>query len=84
MTTVIKIELDFSKTEIGITTTEYLNEIVDSEELKDNLNRALAGKNLKVKEANQLIQSLLAAIVINGGEGDKAIKNSIDKVLMCY
>ena len=83
MTTVIKIELDFSKTEIGITTTEYLNEIVDSEELKDNLNRALAGKNLKVKEANQLIQSLLAAIVING-EGDKAIKNSIDKVLMCY
>ena len=50
-----------------------------STELKDVLQRAIVGNNLKVKDANMLVQALLTAIIINDDEDDEVIKKSLDK-----
>ena len=60
-----KINFEFSKTKISKSTKEYLvdklSQVEAEPELTDTLAIALEGKHVKVKEANQLIQSLLAA-----------------------
>ena len=61
-----KINFEFSKTKISKLTKEYLvdkmGQIEADPDLTDSLNSALEGKHIKVKEANLLIQSILAAI----------------------
>ena len=44
----------------------------DSTELKDNLQKAIEGNNLKVKDANFLLQKLLTAMIINDNKDDEA------------
>ena len=40
-------------------------------EQKDNLQEALEGSSLKVKDANYLLQKILSAMVIDNNEGDE-------------
>ena len=51
----------------------------EEEEEKDNLQKALEGNNLKVKDANYLLQRILYAIVVNENEGEEAIYKELNK-----
>ena len=41
---------------------EYLMDKANSIELKDNIQRVIQGKSLKVKDANQLLKAIFAAM----------------------
>ena len=75
MTEDIKIDFQFTKTEISITTAEYLVNKANTTELKDHIQKVISGTSLKLKEANQLLKALFAAIIINDDEGDEIIKS---------
>ena len=45
----------------------------DSTELKDNLQKAIEGGSLKVKEANFLLQKILTALIVDDNTGDEVI-----------
>ena len=60
-----KIQFEFSKIGTSITTGEYLMDKATDPELRIVLKTAIEGKHLKVKEANLLVQAMLAAIIIN-------------------
>ena len=78
-----KIKFDFKKKKNSLTTIEFMlgifNPAEEDAEQKDNLQRALEGGSLKVKEANLLIQQLFTAMVINDNEGDEEILNELNE-----
>ena len=78
-----KIKFDFKKKKTSLTTIEFMlgifNPAEEDAEQKDNLQRALEGGSLKVKEANLLIQQLFTAMVINDNEGDEEILNELNE-----
>ena len=73
-----KIQFEFNKVGISITTGEHLMDKVTNEELKAVLKIAIEGKHLKLEDANFLVQSLLAAIIINNDFEGQIIKPSED------
>ena len=77
----IKIDFQFNEanTEVSLSTSEYLIDRANTSELKDYIQIIVAGNNLKVKEANQLLKAVFRAIIINGGAGDEIINEILDK-----
>ena len=56
-----KINFEFSKTGISITTAEYLIDKANTKELKDSIQKIFTEGHLKVKEANLLLNAILEA-----------------------
>ena len=73
-----KINFEFQKKRISLTTAEYLIGKANTLELKDNIQKVFQGANLKVKDANLLIQSLLSAMIINDDVGEDIINKDLD------
>ena len=74
MTQRISINFNLNRKKANQTTQEFLlgifNPSEEDTEQKDNLQKALEGTSLKVKEANLLIQQLLTAITIDENDSE--------------
>ena len=74
----MNIQIEFQKIGISITTAEFMLDRAISKEHKNNIQKAIEGKNLKVKEANELLQKIFSAIIINGDNGDAIINKELE------
>ena len=74
----MNIQIECQKIGISITTAEFMLDRAISKEHKNNIQKAIEGKNLKVKEANVLLQKIFSAIIINGDNGDAIINKELE------
>ena len=81
----LKISFDFKKAKMSLSAQEFMLGIYNpveeeaSTELKDNLQKAIEGANLnlKVKDANYLLQKILTALTTNNDESDDIINQEL-------
>ena len=80
----MNIQIECQKIGISITTAEFMLDRAISKEHKNNIQKAIEGKNLKVKEANELLQKIFSAIIINGDDGDAIINKELENNFFLY
>ena len=58
-----KVRMDFNKKNISKNVAEYLEELIQDEDQKNDLRRIIRGNKLQYNEANKLLRNILEAMM---------------------